>query len=265
MFDSHCHLSSLAEHEQLLANAINAGVRWIVNVCTDIASLDRGLLISQKHPWVRLAAATPPHDAIEGAADPLIPQLLPLLENGQLVAIGETGLDLFHSQEHLRAQEQWLRAYIELACRFSLPLILHCRNAFGPLFAILDEYQRTTPLPAGFLIHCFTGTETEAQQVIDRGGLISFSGIVTFKNSHDLQNIARSIDRKNFLIETDAPYLAPVPMRGQTNEPSYLTHTARFLADLRGEPVEEVERYTTLNALRFFRLAGESLGPHRSK
>jgi TatD DNase family protein len=228
-----------------LERARLSGVNRIVNICTDGPSLEAGLSLKKAFPQMSLTAATTPHDVqAEGEL------FFPLVKRAasELVAIGETGLDYFYEHSPKEMQRTWLIRYLELARSLPLPVIFHCRNAFDDLFSITKEYAPKA------LLHCFTGTLEEAQGVLDRGWLLSFSGIVTFKKSTQLQEIARYVPLEQMVIETDAPYLAPQRHRGEQNEPSFLPEIAEYIAALKGVSSQEVIAHTSVNAIRFFSL-----------
>jgi TatD DNase family protein len=251
MIDSHAHLTNpqmLPDIETVLARAAQAGIVHIVNICTDAPSLKEGIALKKRFPHLLSnTAATTPHDVeTEGAS------FFPLVETaakaGDLVAIGETGLDYFYKHSPIERQQHYLVSYMHLALSTKLPLIFHCRDAFADLFAIADrEYKSQNAI-----LHCFTGTKEEAQGVVDRGWLLSLSGILTFKKSEALREVARLVPLSHLLIETDAPYLAPQKQRGKRNEPAYLRETAERLAEVKGLPVEQVIEQTTENAKRIF-------------
>ncbi len=168
--------------------------------------------------------------------------------------MGETGLDYHYEHSNRSIQQQFLVRYLHFALECNLPVIIHCREAFTDLFTLLDaEYQLKGKLAPGVL-HCFTGTMAEAEEVLKRGWMLSLSGIVTFKKSLELQQVAREIPLEQLLIETDTPYLAPQKYRGKPNEPAYLVETASFIASLKGLSVEEVAAVTTSNAQKIFHL-----------
>jgi TatD DNase family protein len=252
--DSHAHISSSAftdeEMDLAIMQAEEAKIQTIINICTDIASLNRGLELSKKYPIIKNAGSTTPHDVQnEGALAFEVFEKHAMAKD--LIAVGETGLDYFYEHSPKEIQKEYLIKYIELAKKANLPLIIHCRDAFDDFFTIIDQYYLGHP----FLLHCFTGTYKEAIGVIDRGGKISFSGIVTFKKSSDLKEIAKAIDLKHLMIETDSPYLAPQEVRGKKNEPKYVSYVAKCLAELKGFKVEDVAFATKKNALDFFRMA----------
>lgn len=247
--DSHAHLTSaelLPDVDAIIARAQAAGVTKIINICTDAASLEAGLALQKRFPNViHTTAATTPHD-VDQEGETFFPIVKAAAK--QLVAIGETGLDYFYKHSPGDIQRAFLSRYFELALSTKLPLIFHCRDAFEDLFAMADrEYQHGKAV-----LHCFTGTMEEARGVLDRGWLISLSGIVTFKKSEALREVAQFVPLDRLLIETDAPYLAPQSRRGQRNEPAFLIETARCIAQIKGLSIDEVAHQTTQNALQFF-------------
>lgn len=249
MIDSHAHLSSeelFLSAEELISRAQKAGVQKIVNICTDELSLNKGLILQKKFPGIiYTTAATTPHD-VEAEGN----SFFPLVEKNsdQLVAIGETGLDYFYKHSPKEVQKAFLLRYFELALRVNLPLIFHCRDAFEDLFAMADQHYKSSKA----VLHCFTGSIEEARKVIDRGWMLSISGIVTFKKSEALREVARFVPLDHLLIETDAPYLAPQSHRGERNEPAYLVETAQCIAAAKNCSFDEVVTATTQNALRVF-------------
>ncbi len=252
LIDSHAHLTHISfegDVHFLLERARLAGVDAIVNICTNPTELQKGLALSQEFPWIYTAAATTPHDvAAEG--ETAFPAMERAAREGKLIAVGETGLDYHYYADTKEIQQHFLRRYLVLARSCKLPIIIHCREAFSDLFRIIDEEYSGLP----GVLHCFTGTPQEAHEVIKRGWFLSLSGIVTFKKSMELQQVAREVPLDQLLIETDAPYLAPAPHRGKTNEPAYLAATAQFIADLRGIPLLELATATSYNARSLFQL-----------
>ncbi|NGX46147.1 MAG: putative metal-dependent hydrolase YcfH, partial [Chlamydiae bacterium] len=209
--DSHAHLLSLeGDLELVLARAQEAGVTKILNICTTAKELQKGLALQKKHPWISTAGAITPHDVAK-LGEKEFADFAKGAKSGSLVAIGETGLDYHYDYSPREVQQDFLRRYIALAQECSLPLIFHCREAFDDLFAIVDESGFTGPA----VLHCFTGTLEEAKQVIERGWYLSLSGIVTFKKSLELREVAKFVPLSQLLIETDSPYLAPQSHRGK--------------------------------------------------
>lgn len=246
--DSHAHLTSDAlfpQIEDLLERAKGAGVSHIVNICTDIPTLEKGLELNKKHPWVVNAASTTPHD-VDSLGESDFEQMKKAASDGLLVAVGETGLDYHYSHSKPENQKVFLKRYAQLAKNLNLPLVIHCRDAFSDLFTILNQEK--------VLLHCFTGTLSEAKEVVKRGWMLSLSGIVTFKKSIELQEVVKYVPLENLLIETDAPYLSPQSKRGKTNESSFLPETAAFIANLKEIPLEVLAKTTSQNAMNFFGL-----------
>lgn len=250
MIDSHAHLTSSVLYEQvdeILARASSKGITQIVNICTDSDSLQKGLELASRYPWVYNTCAITPHDVVKIPVGSWLEEASP-----HLVAIGETGLDYYYEHSPREKQKESLLWHIDLALKSSLPLVIHCRDAFDDFFEILDRNYLSNPQNKGGVLHCFTGMLKEAQEVIKRGFFLSLSGIVTFKKSGELQDVARYVPLEKLLIETDAPYLAPHPYRGKQNEPQYLVETARFVASLKNLPHEELVEATSINAKRLF-------------
>lgn len=248
-FDSHAHLSDpllFPEISSLIARARAAGVQKILNICTNPEELERGILLAQEFPEVFPVGATPPHTAEEeGEKD--FSFFAKAARAREIVAIGETGLDFYNATAPKEVQIPLLIRYLHLAQETRLPLIFHCRNAFSDLFEVVDrDYQGKGPV----VLHCFTGTWEEAQAVLERGWLLSLSGIVTFKKSLELQEIAKRVPLEQLLIETDAPFLAPQSQRGKRNEPAFVPEVAEWIARLKGIAVEVVAEATFLNATR---------------
>lgn len=254
--DSHAHITSNAVYPQidiLLERAKGAGIAHIINICTDKETLERGLAIAKRYPWVHTVAATTPHDVLsEGEA--IFPLMQHHAKHGDLVAVGETGLDYFHHHSPPDMQKEFLRRYLHLALECRLPVVIHCREAFSDFFSILDAEYIVGGKHAPGVLHCFTGTEGEAEEVIKRDWYLSLSGIVTFKKSDTLRAVAKNVPLDRLLIETDTPYLAPQSRRGHTNEPAFLPETAAVIAACRGISVEEVAQATAENASRLFGL-----------
>lgn len=261
--DSHAHMTSDAVYNELdpiMDRASKAHIAKIVNICTDPITLERGLIAASKYPQIYNAAATTPHD-VESEGELVFPVMERHARNGNLIAIGETGLDYFYQHANPQIQQQFLRRYLHLALDTHLPVIIHCREAFNDLFAILDAEYTVNGTHAPGILHCFTGTITEAEQVIKRGWFLSLSGIVTFKKSEALREVAKMVPLSQLLIETDTPYLAPQTKRGSTNEPSYLPETAAAIAAAKNISLEEVAAATTTNAERLFHFVTQTTNP----
>ncbi len=252
LIDSHAHLTCDGVFENLpevLKRAEENGIEHIVNICTDQKTLERGLELSEKYPWIYNTGATTPHD-VEKEGEALFPLFEKTAKDGKLVAIGETGLDYYYEHSNRDLQKLFLERYFDLAKSTQLPVVIHCREAFEDLFAIADEV-----FPGGSaVLHCFTGTLEEAKKVVDRGWYLSLSGILTFKKSVWLREVAEVIPLEHLLIETDTPYLAPQSRRGKPNEPSYVKETAEMLAKTKELTLERVAEVTAENAKVFFQI-----------
>jgi len=250
IIDSHAHLTSetLWPHiERIIEASIEAGVERILNICTDAVTLERGIELSNRHPWIGNVAATTPHD-VESEGESFFPVVSRAAEDKKLRAIGETGLDYHYEHSPKATQKKYLEKYFDLAIRMKLPIVIHCRDAFQDLFAIADRCYAGHPL----LLHCFTGTQEEAKQALNRGWMISFSGIITFKKSQSLREAVSVVPLKDILLETDAPYLAPNSKRGTMNEPAFILETAACVAQVKQLDIKEVIAATRQNTIQFF-------------
>jgi TatD DNase family protein len=252
LVDSHCHLDFpefAPELEAVVARAADAGVATCVSIGTTLAKFPRVLAIAEQFDNVYCSVGIHPHEA---KAEPLT-EATPLLERARhekVVGIGETGLDYYYQHSPREAQIANFRAHIAAARELCLPLIVHTRDAEDDTIAILREEMARAPFTG--LIHCFTGTRRLAEAAVDLGLYISASGIMTFKNSHELRGVLKEVPLDRLLVETDAPFLAPVPHRGKRNEPAFVTHTAAALAELKGIPAEDLARATTDNFFSLF-------------
>lgn len=254
LIDSHAHVTSAIVFDQLdaiLERALQVGVKAIINICTDLLSLERGLALSQHHPWIYQSAATTPHD-VEKEGELVFDRMAACARQGLLQAVGETGLDYYYEHSNRDIQKQFLRRYLHLALECKLPVIIHCREAFADFFEILDAEYQLNGRHAPGVLHCFTGTMAEAEEVIKRGWMLSLSGIVTFKKSVELQEVARHVPLEQLLIETDTPYLSPQKHRGKQNEPAFLVETAQFIASLKQISFDELAKATARNAQLLF-------------
>ncbi|MFO1256387.1 MAG: TatD family hydrolase [Sphingomonadaceae bacterium] len=256
LIDSHCHLEykGLVEDQQgVLARARAAGVGGFLSISTRQREWDQVIATAERECDVWASVGIHPHEA-DGHADMGEAALLEAAEHPRVIAIGETGLDYYYDHSERETQKALFRRHISVARQTGLPLIVHTRDAEDDTFAIMAEEMEKGVYPA--LIHCFTASADFARKVLDLGLTISLSGIVTFRNAKDLQAIAAELPEDRILVETDAPFLAPVPHRGQVCEPAFTADTARFVAALRGESPEALEAGTTRNFARLFAKAG---------
>jgi TatD DNase family protein len=254
--DSHCHLNykGLVEDQQsVLARARSAGVAKMLNISTRASEWDEVIGLAEREDDVMASVGIHPHEA-DLHPDVHAELLVEKAAHPRVIGIGETGLDYYYDHSDRERQRQSFRAHITASREAQLPLIVHTRDAEADTLAILSEEMGKGRFPA--LIHCFTASRDFAEAVLDLGLYVSMSGIVTFKNARDLQDTARTIPLDRLLIETDAPFLAPVPNRGRTCEPAFVADTAAFLANLRGESVEKLAEATSENFYRLFAKAG---------
>lgn len=252
LVDSHCHLDFpdfAEERDAIVARALAAGVGRMVTISTRVRRFADILAIAERYPEVYCSVGTHPHNADE-ELDVTADDLVRLAEHPKVVAIGEAGLDYFYDNAPREAQAASLRTHIAAARITGLPLVIHARDADDDMAAILTEETQEGAFP--FLLHCFSSGRALAETGIALGGYVSFSGILTFKRSQELRDIARGLPRERLLVETDAPYLAPQPWRGKRNEPSYVVETARVLAECAGVSPDEIARQTTENFFRLF-------------
>ena len=248
LIDSHCHLNfpDLAQRlPEVLANMAEAGVDKAIAISVSRQSFEEVHAIAQNHPNIYATVGIHPDDP--EAEEFSLEELLERAARPKVVAIGETGLDYHWCKGDLAWQHQRFILHIEAANRSGLPLVVHTRDAAADTMRLLREHQAH----AG-VIHCFTEDVHAAKLALDLGFYISFSGIVTFKNATAIQEAARYVPLDRLLVETDAPYLTPVPKRGKPNEPAYVSHTAAFVAQLRGDSLENIAQATTANCLRLF-------------
>jgi TatD DNase family protein len=255
LIDSHCHLDYYtdAERPDVLARAAAAGVGAMVTIGTTLTQSQRLPAIAAVQPNLWCTVGVHPHHAGE-APVPTPDEIAALTDDPKVIGIGESGLDYFYDRSPRDVQRAGFRAHIRAARLAGLPLAIHARDADQDIAAILQD-ERDTGGEFSFLLHCFSSTRALAEAAIAIGGYVSFSGILTFPKSHELREIARDLPTDRLLVETDAPYLAPVPVRGKRNEPAYVAHTARVLAEVRGLEPEALAELTTANFHRLFRKA----------
>ncbi|MDA1033007.1 MAG: TatD family hydrolase [Proteobacteria bacterium] len=252
LVDSHCHLEykGLVEDQVgVLTRAREAGVGQFLNISTRRSEWDQVVATATREPDVWASVGIHPHEA-DQHVDLGRDVLLEATENPRVIAIGETGLDYHYDHSDRETQRDLFRMHIGVSRETGLPLIIHTRNAEDDTLEILEDELEKGAFPA--LIHCFTASQTFGNRVLELGFTISLSGIVTFQNAKELQEIAREIPQNRLLVETDSPFLAPVPHRGKPCEPAFVTNTAQFVAGLRGDDVNELSDYTTENFRKLF-------------
>jgi TatD DNase family protein len=252
LVDSHCHLDyyTEAEIEAVLARARAGGVAEMVTIGTRMgeqaATVKR---LAERFAGVWATVGVHPHNAGEPPM-PEVADLLAAAEHPRVIGLGESGLDYFYDKSPRDLQREGFRRHIRAARESGLPLVVHARDADDDIATILEEEH--TAGPFGFVLHCFSSGRRLAQRALALGGYVSFSGILTFPKSQELRDIAQSIPEDRLLVETDAPYLAPVPFRGKRNEPGYVPHTAAVLAQTRGVEPARIAEVTTANFRRLF-------------
>ena len=252
LVDSHCHLDFpdfASELDTVVARARAAGLGRIVTICTRVRKFAQVLAVAEKFPEIFCSVGTHPHNAHE-ELDIDTNALIALTKNPKVVAIGEAGLDYHYNNSPRDAQAQGLRQHIAASRETGLPLVIHSRDCDADMVKILKEESGKGTFPA--VLHCFTGGRDLAMRAIDLGHYVSFTGILTFKNSQALRDIAHELPADRILVETDAPYLAPLPYRGKRNEPAFVAETAKVLADCRSVSADEIARQTTENFFRLF-------------
>lgn len=252
LVDSHCHLDFPefeAERDAIIARARDAGVKRMVTISTRVRRFDQVRAIAEAHDEVYCSVGTHPHNAAE-ELDIRAADLITLSAHPKVIAIGEAGLDYHYDKSPREAQAQGLHEHIAAARDTALPLVIHARSADDDMIKILQDESRVGAFP--FVLHCFSSGIRLAEVGVELGGYVSFSGILTFRNSEDIRAIAKAVPQDRLLVETDAPFLAPVPYRGKRNEPSYVVQTANVLAQTIGVDADTIASVTTANFFRLF-------------
>lgn len=251
LVDSHCHLDMLDPEQMpidsVIAEAGEQGVEHMLCVCVSLERLEAMLELIRPYPQVSASVGVHPDGS--GVREPDTDELVALAAAETVVAIGETGLDYYRTQGDTEWQRERFRHHIRAARAVGKPLIVHTRDAREDTLRLLREEDAAQ---VGGVLHCFTEDWKMAEQAMEMNFYISFSGIVTFKNAQALKQVARRMPAERMLVETDSPYLAPVPKRGRTNQPAYVRYVAEHIAELRGETLEQVARTTTENYHRLF-------------
>lgn len=252
LVDSHCHLDFAdfeADRAALIERARDAGVGLMVTISTRVRQFDRIRAIAETYPQVYCSIGTHPNSAHE-EPDITTDEIVALSAHPKVVAIGEAGLDYFYGAEHKALQAEGLRRHIAAARITQLPLVIHARDADVDMIEILRDEMGKGAFPA--ILHCFSSGPELAKVGLELGLYVSFSGILTFKSAEALRAVARDVPLDRLLVETDAPYLAPVPHRGQRNEPAYVRDTAAVLAEVKGVSLDAMAEATTANFMRLF-------------
>jgi TatD DNase family protein len=251
LVDTHCHLDLeplAASVDTVLERAREAGVRWCLSIGTTVEASRANVVLARRFSMVRAAVGVHPHEA-DSVTDATLVQIESLAGEPGVVAVGEVGLDQHRRYTAPASQARVLRGFIAIARRWNLPLLLHCRDAYEPL---LDLLRREASGPYRGVIHCASGPPSFIQGALALGFHVSFAGNVTFPSAQPLRELVPLVPDERLLIETDAPFLAPQPVRGQTNEPAHVVHTAARLAELRGMSLDTLAALTCRNASRLF-------------
>lgn len=255
LVDTHCHLDMEAygaDLDQVLLRAGQAGVARIVTVGIDLASSRRAVALAEKHVGVYATVGVHPHNVRECVDSDVLAVLRDLCRHEKVVAYGEIGLDYVKDYAPVPLQKEYFLRQVALARELGLPLVVHDREAHADIMAGLESFA---PFPAGGVMHCYSGDPELARRVLDLGFFLSIPGVVTFNRAEILHEVVRQVPLSSLLVETDGPFLAPVPRRGRRNEPQLLLHTAQRIAELKGVGLDEVARQTTANAEHLFGLA----------
>jgi TatD DNase family protein len=259
LIDSHCHLDDArfdTDREQVIARALAAGVTRMVTIgaSAGVQANHDAIALAARHDGIFATVGIHPHEA-SMVSPAVMEEIARLARAPKVVAIGETGLDYHYDNSPRPAQCEVFRQFIQLARMLRLPIVVHLRDAYEEALTILREECAAA---VGGVIHCFSGDRTQVRSFLDLGFDISFSGVVTFKKADELRAVARMVPADRLLVETDAPFLAPVPYRGQRNEPAYVVHTAAAVTEVRGQSLEEIAAVTRTNTERRFRLGPET-------
>ena len=252
LIDSHCHLDFpdfSEELDEIVERAETAGIGRMVTICTRIRKFEQVLAVAERYDSVYCSVGTHPHNAHE-ELDISTDEIADLTKHDKVVAVGEAGLDYYYRKDFAKEQAEGLRNHIAAARETQLPLVIHSRDADDDMISILGDEMGKGSYPA--VLHCFSSGRELAERGIEFGHYVSFSGILTFKGSQELRDIAADLPLDRLLVETDAPYLAPTPHRGKRNEPSYVVNTASVLAEAKGVSEEEIWKATTDNFFRLF-------------
>ena len=258
MIDTHCHLSMVLDEnknidygqiENTLKQMQVNGVTHAITIGSNMEDSKLSVEIANKYDNIYCAVGVHPEEVESFNIKELEDLIKANLDSGKLVAIGEIGLDYYWRKDNKDKQIEIFKRQIELAKKHNLPIIVHCRDAYGDVLDILKQY---TPFDNCGVIHCYSGSVEWAKEVIRLGFLISFTGVVTYSNAVNVQEVAKWVDEDKFMVETDSPYLTPVPFRGKENQPMYVKYVAQTIAELRGITTDEVALATTQNAERIF-------------
>lgn len=254
LVDSHCHLDyedfAAEGVAEIVSRAKSAGVGHFLTICTEIAKFPQVLATAEKFPDMHCTVGTHPHHAADsGEINVKKEEIIALTKNPKVAGIGETGLDYYYNHSPSAEQQKCFATHIEAACETSLPLVIHTRDADDDTIRIMRDAGQGK---ARGVMHCFSGGQKLADESLALGFYISFSGIITFKKAEELREVVKRVPMDKILVETDSPYLAPIPHRGKRNEPAFVVHTAQMVAELKGLPIADVAARTTENFFTLF-------------
>ncbi|MBQ8522747.1 MAG: TatD family hydrolase [Clostridia bacterium] len=260
MIDTHCHLSMVLDENKnidynqicdILKQMKLNGVTHAITVGSNMRDSELSVEIAKHYDNIYCAVGVHPEEVESFDIVELEDLVKTNLNSGKVVAIGEIGLDYYWRKDNKEAQIEIFKKQIELAKKYNLPIVVHCRDAYGDTLEILKQYA---PFDKGGVIHCYSGSIEWANVVIKLGFLISFTGVVTYPNASNVQEVAKWVDIDKFMVETDSPFLTPVPFRGKKNNPSYVRYTLEYIAKLKNKEIQEIDKNTTNNAIKLFKL-----------
>lgn len=250
MIDTHCHLNDPQFDgivDQMVSNFLQAGVNAAICIGCEIETSRQAVDIAEKFDSVYATVGVHPDDC-DKYDQAKLENLI--LSSDKVLAVGEIGLDYYHTKENKEQQKQVFISQVKLAKKYNLPIVVHCRDAYKDTLEILTQYAS---FENGVVMHCYSGSIEFARQLLKLGVKFSFTGVVTYKNAANVQEVVKNLPLESFFFETDCPYLSPVPKRGQRNEPQNVIHTLKFVADLRNMDYKELEAITDENAKKFFK------------
>lgn len=260
MIDTHCHLSMVLDEnknvdynqiDEILKQMKSNNVTHAITIGSNMDDSKLSIDIAGRYNNIYCAIGVHP-DGVEGFDLNVLEDLIKRnINNGKLVAIGEIGLDYYWRKDNCDAQKEIFKQQLRLAKKYNLPVVIHCRDAYGDTLEILKEHA---PFNSGGVIHCYSGSIEWAKEVVKLGFLISFTGVVTYPNASNVQEVAKWVDDDKFMVETDSPFLTPVPFRGKKNDPSYVKYTLEYIAKLKNKNIEQIDKITTNNAIKLFNL-----------
>lgn len=250
LFNTHSHINDKTENiEEILKECKELNVQNIVAVGYDFSSSIRAIELAKEHEMIYAACGLQPEEILKNQNS--LQEFEKLIENPNCVAIGEIGLDYYYGKENKENQLKWFEDFLKLACNYKKPIIIHCRESHEDMFNLLKKYHSSLD---GIIMHCYTGSVEMMKQYLSLGAYISLSGVVTFKNAKTIKEVAIECPLDRLLIETDDPYLTPVPFRGKENKPAYVAYVAQEIALLKGMNVMQIQKATFENAKKVFHL-----------